>query len=907
MPVTFTTDLPDAAQPTLGNGVEDEIAVAIDDVLNYGTYRVQARETTESAWPGAAPNSEVTISADGDLSGTEDTIIPSREDGEAYEVRVRTETEHATGAWTVPVEVTTEFPGASNLSVSNVGQTSLDLSWTDNSDNEDGFRVERRKFFGGSPGPWRTAATLSPNTTSYTDSTVQPQRTYEFRIEAFTEDAAALSGTVQTTTDSADVRQARVPSSGWHVKIDHADGHTLTPRLRDDPQIEQQVNGLPQLEIPVPRDTKWQAEGFEDAPVRVWRDGVPQPVDTLVDVEVTEAETTLTAGGGEALKQRVQRSVQFEDAHVVAEDLVSSNTPYEVTVDDPADSVDEVLMQSVDSEAEWESVLAGYPFPADDPRYVTSGGALATHQSALFRRGEDFDTSNGWTAFFADRFEGGTAYRSSAIGTDIRWDITTDYTIPSGSLEVAVRFGYQGTTHPGVEVQFGGTTVLSFSADTDIFGGGDQRWVTQTSAPGVDFSGTETLRVDVTGAASDSSSIYVDSVVVYDSRYTEGITDDDLTDGGRLSWPHLHPSAIQSETSDASALNQVVGGRIDSTWDSTANNQAVALSNDQGGTYPVSASNSETVDGSFPSSSGQIRARVTQSYYDSGGGPVVNDAGQTVDLLEVYADQEETPVLIDRTFDGRLVEVLTQIAEDKNFVYELRRDRDGFSFEMAQLGQRSSDADPSVAQYSVSKNTGDVVEKAVIKGGSQVREGEQATANHGTWVALDQDNLVAGGEAVTDGAGTQYERGTDYEMDYLDGELKTLSAGSITDGDTLTLSYQYKPVASYTKAGVSDPKTVVRSLPAIQSEQTAEQVAYYLVLEFGDPIYSATITIPDSAGWSVIDEVAPSQVPTAGAALQTKAIETSPEATVIRAASEEGLDEAIQRINSRLAAAETKV
>jgi len=240
-------------------------------------------------------------------------------------------------------------------------------------------------------------------------------------------------------------------------------------------------------------------------------------------------------------------------------------------------------------------------------------------------------------------------------------------------------------------------------------------------------------------------------------------------------------------------------------------------------------------------------------------------------------------------------------------VFELRRDRSGFSFEMAQLGQRTSDADPSVAEYQISKNTGDVVEKAVIKGGSQSRVGEEVSANHGTFVALDQDNLVAGGEAVTDGAGTQYERGTDYEMDYLDGELKTLSAGNITDGDTLTLRYQYKPVESYTKDGVSDPKTVVRALPSIQSEQTAGQVAYYLVQLFSDPVYSATITIPDSAGWSVIDEVNPSQVPTGGAALQTKAIETTPEATVIRAATEEGLGEAIQRIQQRLAAAETKV
>ena len=907
MSVQFTTDLPDATAPTLGNGVEDEIAVETDDVINYGDYRIQAKETTESSWPGATPNSEVTVGADSDLSGTVAATITNREDGEAYDVRVRTETEHTTGAWTSPVEITTKFPGAASPVVDTVGQTSVTISWTDNSDNEDGFRLQRRKRIGGQFGAWQTVTTVGLNTTSATDDTVQPGRTYEFRIQAYTEDAVANSSAVQTTTDNSGVRQRQVPSSGWYVEVDHSDGTTVTPRLRGDPQVEQQVNGLPQLTIPVPRDTKWQAEGFEDAPVRAWRDGVPQPVDTLVDVEVSEGETTLIAEGGAALKTRVQKSVQFADAHVVAEDLVQANTPYEVNVDDPADSVEEVLMQSADSESEWESILAAYPFPSDDPRYVTSGGALDTHPTALYAEGETPDRTD-WETFFAGRFSNGAASREAGIGNQISWTLSPDYTIPAGSVGVAVRFGYQGTTHPGVSVTLEGTEVLAFGADVDVLGGGDQRWITQTSSPGGDVAGDVTLEIDITGAASDGSYIYVDAVTVYDQRFTEAVTDDDLTSGGLLSWPHLHPSGLQSETVDADALNQVVGGRATVTVDDPNGLAELALSNDQGGSYPISATDTTSVDGAFSSSSGQIRARLTQSYYDSGSGPVEFDAGQTVDVLEVYSDQEETPVLIDRSFDGRLVDVLRQIAEDKNSVWELRRDRDGFSFEWAQLGQRSSDADPSVANYQVSKNTGDVVERAVIKGGRQRRRGEAVTADHGTWVSLSEDDLVTGAEAVYDPSdGTQYERGSDYEVDYLGGELQTLASGSISDGASLELDYQYKPVASYTATGVSDPKTIVRSLPAIQSEQTCEQVAFYLVSQFGSPIYTATITIPDSAGWSVIDEVNPSQIPTAGVALETKRIETTPEATVIQAGTQAGLDEAISRIQQRLAATEDKV
>ncbi|WP_189002150.1 fibronectin type III domain-containing protein, partial [Haloarcula pellucida] len=93
MPVQFTTSLPDVGQPDLGNGVEDEIQVSWTDVINYGEHDVQYRETTSSTWL-AGPTVDDTASS---------ATITGLEDGEAYEVRIRTQTEHVTGAWTDPV------------------------------------------------------------------------------------------------------------------------------------------------------------------------------------------------------------------------------------------------------------------------------------------------------------------------------------------------------------------------------------------------------------------------------------------------------------------------------------------------------------------------------------------------------------------------------------------------------------------------------------------------------------------------------------------------------------------------------------------------------------------------------------------------------------------------------------
>src|SRR5581483_10609655 len=78
-----------------------------------------------------------------------------------------------------PPANTTPNP-ASGLTASAISQNEIDLSWADNSDNENGFKVQRRPV-GGS---YQTIFTTGQNVTSYQDFTATPGTQYFYQIVA---------------------------------------------------------------------------------------------------------------------------------------------------------------------------------------------------------------------------------------------------------------------------------------------------------------------------------------------------------------------------------------------------------------------------------------------------------------------------------------------------------------------------------------------------------------------------------------------------------------------------------------------------------------------------------------------------------------------------------------------------
>ncbi|TMP97350.1 MAG: fibronectin type III domain-containing protein, partial [Verrucomicrobia bacterium] len=99
---------------------------------------------------------------------------------------------------TTPVQARPTLPAApSNLSASSVSSSRIDLRWQDNSGNESGFVVQRGSS---SSGPW-SSTSLSVNVTSYSDTGLNANTTYYYRVYAYnSRGSSGYSGVASATT-----------------------------------------------------------------------------------------------------------------------------------------------------------------------------------------------------------------------------------------------------------------------------------------------------------------------------------------------------------------------------------------------------------------------------------------------------------------------------------------------------------------------------------------------------------------------------------------------------------------------------------------------------------------------------------------------------------------------------------
>jgi hypothetical protein len=141
---------------------------------------IQGKPVEECSWVGTLACKAVAM-ASGDTAGNrEATCVGLRKaNGTLFEQCGTRETK--------PQQIASEPKKAATVSVQ--------VSWSDNSNNEQGFVVERcdqisfkttgSKTIGSCTGAWAVVGRVGANISSFTDHSVLPNRTYLYRVKAF--------------------------------------------------------------------------------------------------------------------------------------------------------------------------------------------------------------------------------------------------------------------------------------------------------------------------------------------------------------------------------------------------------------------------------------------------------------------------------------------------------------------------------------------------------------------------------------------------------------------------------------------------------------------------------------------------------------------------------------------------
>ncbi|RQG93722.1 fibronectin type III domain-containing protein [Natrarchaeobius oligotrophus] len=893
-PESGTTPLPDVEGFVLDGSEPEELAVEeITPTLNHGEWRLEWRRSIETEW-----DDETTVPYDADPL---EHVIESVLDGEQYDVRVRSETVDATGAWHTADEITALF-SASDLEAIDVDETSATFSWIDESVFDGSYQVwlGRTDYdYGDDVG--RIVTTVADDAEEAANADLHPEREYAVMVRAVTQYVHADSEVVTFETDSIGLEQRSVPSIGWHVEIDHPSGRTLKPQILDEVEWIPVVNGLPRVEIPVPRDEKWRSEALEDAPMRVWKDGVELPIDELRGVSREPGHSVLEGVGGTALDD-YYRDVEYveEDAHVAAEEFIENVVGYTANVDEPdSDTRGDVLMQDAETESEMEDALAEWPFGDTDPLELSVLGEVEMLQSAWFTEAEDADGDGSINIDEEGRWSGGEAVQLG--GNDERtFSFSPEYEIPSVTCEFV--FAIPGDS-PGIEIEYEGTTLEDI--DPGILSGTDDQYDLRTFQVSVDDVGPDNnlqFQITNTGGGDD---IYLDWAHIRDDRFSYSTSDTEPEDGVVEGWEQ-YPESYDVLFDPVSSIEQVVGARAEIDIDDTSGDQALAVRNSSQHDW-VEATNTDVLEVAEFAEAGQsIQLRVTLSRYDSDGteSGTFGDVSQVLDAIEVLATLQDIPVLLDFSADEDGVSILNRKADAGDFVWEVRPDGEGGTVvEWTQPGQRESDRQPDLIDWEAERTTESAYQHIIVEGDSRNVEGELfSVTGYGFLTGLDETYIRRNSERVydPDDPDEVFERNVDYEMVWQEGAIRLLEGGSMDDDAEYAIDYRYKIRGEYEIPGVDDPATRKVNIADATTEREAELLAFGLALELQEPLEEATAVIDDAdPRWSLVealsDEELPFDVP-----VRVREIDQEAGQASLRLGSRRSVREAVDELRTRI-------
>ena len=172
----------------------DQINLTWDDnASNEDGFKIERKEGTGSFVEITTVGVDVTDYADSGLA-----------DGTTFTYRVRAYNADGNSNYSNESSATTDAlpnppAGPSNLAATTAGTDAIDLTWMDNADNEDGYRVERHA----GDGFFAEVTTLGADVTSYSDMGLNASTTYTYRVVAYNVDGESpWSNEASATTDA---------------------------------------------------------------------------------------------------------------------------------------------------------------------------------------------------------------------------------------------------------------------------------------------------------------------------------------------------------------------------------------------------------------------------------------------------------------------------------------------------------------------------------------------------------------------------------------------------------------------------------------------------------------------------------------------------------------------------------
>lgn len=112
-----------------------------------------------------------------------------------------------------PDTVATVSPvSPTSLTASALSTTQIQLDWNDNSGNEDGFKIERRR---GAGTAWFQIKTLGPNIQTFTNGSLLPNTEYDFRVYSYNEAGSSQYSNISSARTDSNAPNAPSPLTGW--------------------------------------------------------------------------------------------------------------------------------------------------------------------------------------------------------------------------------------------------------------------------------------------------------------------------------------------------------------------------------------------------------------------------------------------------------------------------------------------------------------------------------------------------------------------------------------------------------------------------------------------------------------------------------------------------------------------